>query len=476
MKFILKPYSIWEFGQRTDDAGNPHQEDNLYPAFGQATDADRLFIVCDGMGGHSAGEVASEAVCTAMAASILGDGRSSEGVFTDADLAKALKAAYDSLDARDNGDARKMGTTMTMLKLHSQGATIAHIGDSRVYHIRPGVNEDSTRILYASEDHSLVNQLVRAGHMTHEEARRSNQKNIITRAMQPGLDPRPQADVYHTADIQPGDWFMLCSDGMLEHPLVEDGTYLRQLFSMEGGTPKEKVDSLIEATVNNSDNHTAILVRILDVQDPTGLRAAGIPDQGQVTQVYPDSPSTPGGVAPQASWLSAQSKTQVVKVPHTHKSNLPKIIGAIVAVLLLVAAVVWGCMMLLNRNAEQPAVEAEETIIVEPAEMPQENAPDKEMPAVDKDKEQAEPQQSTQPEAESSQSDEVKILDPAQPEGDIPEDGVMTVSNTQDPGSQGGGSFAEQVVQHVNPGQGGQSQEPAPAPAPTPDPEPSKQE
>lgn len=419
MNFILKSYSIWEFGQRTDEAGNPHQEDNLYPAFGQATDADRLFIVCDGMGGHSAGEVASDAVCTAMAASILGDGRASEGVFTDADLAKALKAAYDNLDARDNGDARKMGTTMTLLKLHSQGATIAHIGDSRVYHIRPGVNEADTRILYATEDHSLVNQLVRAGHITHEEARRSSQKNIITRAMQPGLDPRPQADVYHTADIQPGDWFMLCSDGMLEHPLVEDGTYLRQLFSMEGGTPKEKVDALIEATVNNSDNHTAILVRILDVQDPTGIRSTGIPGQGEVTQVYPDSPSTPGGVAPKNSWMAPEVKTQVVKVPSNKKNNATRLVAIIVAALLLIGAAVGATAWFMSRPASDKEEPLQDEIIAEPIseEFP-ETVPDKDQPAPDKEQgaegpthqtEQpatAQPQPSLQPEVTETEPQE----------------------------------------------------------------------
>lgn len=340
MNFSLKSYSIWEFGQRTDSAGNPHQEDSLFPPFGHATDGDRLFIVCDGMGGHSAGDVASEAVCSAMADSILGSGRSSEGQFTDDDLAQALKAAYDALDRKDDGDDRKMGTTMTLLKLHSAGATIAHIGDSRVYHFRPGATADDTQILYATEDHSLVNQLVRAGVMTHEEAMVSGKKNVITRAMQPGLDPRPQADVYHTADIQPGDWFLLCSDGILEHPQLEDGSYLRHLFSLQGGSPKDKVETLLAATINNSDNHTAILVQILDVQDPSGIRAAGVAGQGQVTAVKPAEAVTTAPVTPQAA---QDSKTFSVAPQKTSKSGLVSkiIIGVVILLALLGGYAFW---------------------------------------------------------------------------------------------------------------------------------------
>ncbi len=354
MNFSLKAYSIWEFGQRKDSAGNPHQEDSLYPPFGQATEADRLFIVCDGMGGHSAGEVASEAVCSAMAASILAPGRATEGQFSDQDLADALKAAYDALDARDNGDARKMGTTMTLLKLHAAGATIAHIGDSRVYHIRPGLTADDTRILYVTEDHSLVNSLVRAGHMTHQEAMMSGQKNVITRAMQPGLDPRPHADVYHTADIQPGDFFLLCSDGMLEHPQMEDGSYLRHLFSLQGGSPREKVDTLVAATVNNSDNHTAIVVEITDVQDPSGLRAAGVPGQGEVVGVLPAE----GPLATTPIGLNGAPATTVA-IAKPKGKGLLLVLAALAALLVVIAGFfAWRHFAAHPEETEDEVIEA----------------------------------------------------------------------------------------------------------------------
>lgn len=266
MKYKLKVYSIWEFGMRVDSEGNPHQEDSMYPAFGKQNDSDRTFVLCDGMGGHDAGEVASATVCETVGESIKNDGHDAQGVFTDADLSDALGAAYDALDKKDTGAAKKMGTTFTFLKLHEDGATMAHIGDSRVYHIRPGKTDADTRILYQSEDHSLINDLVKMGELTHEEARHSGQKNVITRAMQPLLNPRPKAEVYKTSDIKAGDYFYLCSDGMLEVDDMEDGSVLKRIFSDMVKEDERKVEILKGATNENKDNHTAFIIHILEVE------------------------------------------------------------------------------------------------------------------------------------------------------------------------------------------------------------------
>lgn len=268
MKYILKAYNIFEFGQRKDAEGKPHQEDCVYPAVGQMTDSDRLFILCDGMGGHDAGEVASQTVCEAMSRYILDDGHDADGVFTEEDLKGAIAAAYDELDKKDNGAEKKMGTTMTLLKLHQSGATVAHMGDSRVYHIRPGKTGGETRILFQTEDHSLVNELVKIGELTREEARKSNQKNVITRAMQPNIGRRSKADVRLVTDIKPGDYFYMCSDGMLEQPDMESGDSLRNIFSEDGGDDERKVAILTGATDENRDNHSAIIIHIIDVIDP----------------------------------------------------------------------------------------------------------------------------------------------------------------------------------------------------------------
>ena len=265
MKYKLKVYTIWEYGQRVDAEGNPHQEDCTFPLPGNVKDTDRLFILCDGMGGHDAGEVASATVCEAMGHSVLKAQPDAEGDFTDSMFQQALTNAFEALDSKDTGAAKKMGTTMTFLKLHSHGCTIAHMGDSRVYHIRPGKNASDTRILFQTKDHSLVNDLIAIGELTEEEAKNSRQKNVITRAMQPHMEHRPKADVYHSADIQPGDYFYLCSDGMLENM---ENPQICYNFSEAAGTDEEKVHRLTQATSENRDNHTAIIVHIMEVIDP----------------------------------------------------------------------------------------------------------------------------------------------------------------------------------------------------------------
>lgn len=250
---IYQPQAIWELGQRNN------QEDSIFPAFGEATDDDRLFILCDGMGGHEHGEVASQTVCKAMSDTLLSLSKQS---FTDDDLLDALQTAYRQLDCLDNSHLRKMGTTLCLLYFHQGGLTAAHIGDSRIYHIRPKEN----RILYQSRDHSLVYDLYQAGEISYEEMRTSLQKNIITRAIQPGEESRVRPAIVHIADIQPGDYFYICSDGMLEQM---DNDELCRLLSADGSDEKKRMQ-LIAATSDNKDNHSAYLIHIKEVMREAG--------------------------------------------------------------------------------------------------------------------------------------------------------------------------------------------------------------
>lgn len=260
MKYKVNIQTVYEVGRRTDKNGCPHQEDYIIPLHGQASGDERLFILCDGMGGHEAGEVASQTVCEAISHTIL----TSQEPFSDHLLQRAIEHAYDRLDECEySADvSRKMGTTLTLLALHENGATIAHIGDSRVYHIRTNA-ERRDEVLFQTHDHSLVNDLIKIGSITPEQAKHHPQRNIITRAMQPGQEERCSADIYHTKDIRKGDYFFLCSDGMLEEMENEN---LCNILSGEA-TDAEKAETLRQVTANNKDNHSAILVHILDVDD-----------------------------------------------------------------------------------------------------------------------------------------------------------------------------------------------------------------
>ncbi len=246
---IYPPLAIHELGTREN------QEDFIYPELNKATAADSLFIVCDGMGGHENGEVASMTFANALADYFNAHINSDEPLPDDR-LNSAIAYAYGKLDEKDNGSYKKMGTTLTLLFLHRGGITAAHIGDSRIYHLRPG-----KKILYISRDHSLVFDLYQSGEISYSEMKTSQQKNVITRAVLPGDDNRVKPDIIHITDIKPGDYFFLCSDGMLEQ--MEDDELFRLLSS--GGSDEKKLRQLLAATSDNNDNHSAYMIHVESV-------------------------------------------------------------------------------------------------------------------------------------------------------------------------------------------------------------------
>ena len=240
MKIKATYQSIQELGQRSN------QEDSIYPELGERVEDNDLFILCDGMGGHDCGEIASRTVCQALSTYLV--------AHPDAAFESALDAAYDALDEKDNQSVKKMGTTLALLKLEEGRCIVAHIGDSRVYQIRPS----EKRIIYVTRDHSLVNDLVDCGELTPEEAKHSSQKNVITRAMQPHQERRSKADVAILTDVKNGDYFYICSDGMLE---ISDDQDIVNVLSLNK-TDAQKIRILKEVTSENKDNHSAHLIRI----------------------------------------------------------------------------------------------------------------------------------------------------------------------------------------------------------------------
>ncbi|MBR1940431.1 MAG: serine/threonine-protein phosphatase [Bacteroidaceae bacterium] len=248
MKYKLKVISIQEIGKR------PNQEDSIYPLLGVATDDDRVFVLCDGMGGHERGELASNAVCMTIGDYL------HDKPFTENEFLNALNLAFEELDKIEvaANDKKKPGTTMTFLGFYDKGAFIAHIGDSRVYHIRPSKHQ----ILFQTKDHSLVNQLLDLGEITPKEAKLSPIKNVISRAMLSNQNPRPKVDIYKTTDIKNGDYFLMCSDGMLEQ-ITDDN--IINIISLKDKSDENKAEILRKVTDNNNDNHSAHLIHVLKV-------------------------------------------------------------------------------------------------------------------------------------------------------------------------------------------------------------------
>jgi protein phosphatase len=237
---LYPPLSIHEIGQRENQEDSIIQWDN------------RLFVLCDGMGGHEKGEVASQTVCQSLA-TWFENNIKPDKPFCDDQLREAIEFAYTELDKYADDNPRQMGTTLTLLYLGSKGITAAHMGDSRIYHIRPEAG-----VLYQSRDHSLVFDLFQAGEITYEEMATFPQKNIVTRAMTPGEDNRMRPDIIHITDIKSEDYFYMCSDGMMEKMTNNE---LLTLFSADMDD-KMKVGQLKMATNQNFDNHTAWIIHI----------------------------------------------------------------------------------------------------------------------------------------------------------------------------------------------------------------------
>ena len=240
---LYPPLSIHEIGQRNNQEDAIAQWNNC------------LFVLCDGMGGHEKGEVASQTVCQSLV-TWFEKNVNLDDPFTDVQLCEAIEYAYQQLDQYADGNPRQMGTTLTLLYLHKQGVTAAHMGDSRIYHIRP-----NTGILYQSRDHSLVFDLFQAGEITYDEMGNFTQKNIVTRAMIPGEDNRMRPAIIHISDILSGDYFYMCSDGTLEK--ISDNELVSILSSDMSDEIKHQ--QLIAATIQNQDNHSAWLIQVKDV-------------------------------------------------------------------------------------------------------------------------------------------------------------------------------------------------------------------
>lgn len=181
------------------------------PAAAEAREAKGvLAVVADGMGGHSAGEVASRTAVETISRVYYASAQAAEAALGEA-FEAANRAIYEA--AGRDASLRGMGTTCTALVVKDRKAFAAHIGDSRLYLVRGG------QIYLMSEDHSMVREMVRRGVLTPDEARRHAEKNVILRAL--GTQPVAQPATWEAPlAVRAEDRFVLCSDGLSD--LVED--------------------------------------------------------------------------------------------------------------------------------------------------------------------------------------------------------------------------------------------------------------
>lgn len=220
-----------------------------------------IFAVADGMGGHSAGDVASKAVVTRLAEiAELTAAEGAEGVTTAETINRALSLAVDDMKAGEGVTDLGTGTTVTgvALAVVSGGPQLIayNIGDSRVYQLSGGVLEQVTI------DHSVVQELVDAGRITREEADVHPHGNVITRAV--GFHEPPVPD-YRILPITAGLRVLVCSDGLTK----ELTAYGIRHFLMSNPRAEDAVSALVTAALDNGgrDNVTAIVLDVLSVDD-----------------------------------------------------------------------------------------------------------------------------------------------------------------------------------------------------------------
>ena len=253
---INQPVAFSHIGQRTNN------QDALCPAPDAVDVSSSLFIICDGMGGADKGEVASRLLCDAVA----GYAASMNYPVLDAvHLKTALDRAYERYRAylAQHPLVNRMGSTLALLQLHPHGVTVAHIGDSRVYQVRKG------KVIFQTQDHRQVNDMVEAGIITAEQARAHPWRNRLSRAVVVQSSPdrtasRPAPDCVLLTDVRAGDYFFMCTDGVLEQI---DNLTLEIILGSDDpdATKMERLQALCAG--QTKDNYSAYLIGVQTVEN-----------------------------------------------------------------------------------------------------------------------------------------------------------------------------------------------------------------
>jgi len=213
-----------------------------------------LFVLADGMGGHQGGEIASALCVEKVIEHFQKNSENNTTLILQQSLLQANQAIYDRSQAQP--ELRGMGTTSTILKLTKNGmAHIAQVGDSRAYYW------NSQGIWQLTQDHSLVQEKLRAGLISREQVKTDDMKNVITRSV--GYELNLKIDLF-TFEVKPGDGFLLCSDGLsnpVSDPLMFDilDESLKSELHLD-----DIAKRLVEAANQRGgdDNVTVVLVRL----------------------------------------------------------------------------------------------------------------------------------------------------------------------------------------------------------------------
>jgi PPM family protein phosphatase len=283
-----------------------------------------LFVVADGMGGARAGEVASRIAVESFQPGV-GSEREPERQL--ADLAIAANARIHELSTR-NLEQAGMGTTLTAVYVGTDDVAIAHVGDSRAYCLREG------ELIRLTDDHSLVDELMRQGRLTPEEAEEHPQRSVITRALGPEGTVEVDTRSFHA---RAGDVYLLCSDGlttMLAEEEIRD-------YLLSSSSLRDAGETLIAAAnaAGGRDNITVVLVRLEEVSAAPRADGAAPPAEDATRTDIPVV--APGAVQPRRPRRRARgdASTQAGRARSRRRRRLA---GAIAVALAILGALVAG--------------------------------------------------------------------------------------------------------------------------------------
>ncbi|MGH9075562.1 MAG: Stp1/IreP family PP2C-type Ser/Thr phosphatase, partial [Acidimicrobiales bacterium] len=282
----------------------------------QVLEADTLFAVADGMGGHAGGEVASKTAVEALRSAF----EQAPDPPSAGDLVGAVEAANEAVwdRAAADPDLRGMGTTLTALALVTEEGkeelALAHVGDSRAYRFRQG------RLDQLTADHSLVGEMVRRGQLSAAEAAGHPQRHVVTRAV--GIDPMVEVDAWLVRPTA-GDRILVCSDGLVDE--VEDAEIATVLGDVaDPGRAARELVSLAREH-GGKDNITVLVVDVVDAPAASapgqGALDAGAPGEGApgagavVTGAAPGEAADPRAAAGAAPGSGTEPRSRGAQSP-----------------------------------------------------------------------------------------------------------------------------------------------------------------
>jgi protein phosphatase len=295
-----------------------------------------LFAVADGMGGAQAGEVASKLAAAALEDTDSGSSSGQERVVS------LIQEANRRVYARANTDPATsgMGTTMTVAIVEGQVVTIGHVGDSRAYLVRAG------RLEQLTEDHSLVNELLKSGKLSPQEAETHPQRSVITRAV--GTDPDVEVDAF-TVDALEGDVFLLCSDGLTD--MVDDDGILDVVERYHDDLDRVAKSLVSAANRGGGEDNITVIAFAMTADGDTARLPAAEPDEDTLEGIPVPAPPIDTMVVPpeqvehvfvEPGSPAAEAITR--KEPISAAARVRLVLAMLVLLGIAAALLVWGLL------------------------------------------------------------------------------------------------------------------------------------